>query len=219
MHELDIDLETFSGNDLSKCGVYKYAEADDFEILLFGYSVDGGEVKVIDLASGETIPDEIINALTDDNVIKWAHNSQFERICLSRYLRDRGISLDPFYDNHPLSTKHAHYLNPESWRCSMIWGAYLGLPLSLDKIGSVLKLEQRKMSEGKAMIKYFCVPCKPTKTNSERTRNLPSDDSEKWEVFKAYNKRDVEVEIQIKARPQGFPCRTSCGMSIILIRK
>lgn len=205
MHELDIDLETFSSNDLSKCGVYKYAEADDFEILLFGYSVDGGEVKVIDLASGETIPDEIINALTDDNVIKWAHNSQFERICLSRYLRDRGISLDPFYDNHPLSTKHAHYLNPESWRCSMIWGAYLGLPLSLDKIGSVLKLEQRKMSEGKAMIKYFCVPCKPTKTNSERTRNLPSDDSEKWEVFKAYNKRDVEVEIQIKARLQGFP--------------
>ena len=205
MHELDIDLETFSSNDLSNCGVYKYAEADDFEILLFGYSVDGGEVKVIDLASGETIPDEIINALTDDNVIKWAHNSQFERICLSRYLRDRGISLDPFYDNHPLSTKHAHYLNPESWRCSMIWGAYLGLPLSLDKIGSVLKLEQRKMSEGKAMIKYFCVPCKPTKTNSERTRNLPSDDSEKWEVFKAYNKRDVEVEIQIKARLQGFP--------------
>ena len=205
MHELDIDLETYSSNDLSKCGVYKYSEADDFEILLFGYSVDGSEVQVIDLASGETIPEEIIEALTDDNVLKWAHNSQFERICLSRYLRDRGISLDPFHDNHPLSTECAQYLNPESWRCSMIWGAYLGLPLSLDKVGSVLKLEQRKMSEGKALIRYFCVPCKPTKANGERTRNLPSDDPEKWEIFKAYNKRDVEVEIQIKARLQGFP--------------
>lgn len=205
MHELDIDLETYSSNDLSKCGVYKYAEADDFEILLFGYSADGSDVRVIDLASGESIPDEIIDALTDDEVIKWAHNSQFERICLSRYLRDRGISLDPFPDNHPLSAECAKYLNPESWRCSMIWGAYLGLPLSLDKVGSVLKLEQRKMSEGKALIRYFCVPYKPTKGNSERTRNLPSDDPEKWAVFKAYNKRDVEVEIQIKDRLQKFP--------------
>lgn len=205
MHELDIDLETYSSNDLSKCGVYKYSEADDFEILLFGYSADGGEVQVIDLASGESIPDEIIDALTDDDVIKWAHNSQFERICLSRYLRDRGISLDPFHDNHPLSTECAKYLNPESWRCSMIWGAYLGLPLSLDKVGSVLKLEQRKMSEGKALIRYFCVPCAPTKSNGGRTRNLPADDPGKWSVFKAYNKRDVEVEIKIKARLQGFP--------------
>ena len=205
MHEIDIDLETFSSNDLSKCGVYKYSEADDFEILLFGYSVDGSEVQVVDLASGESIPDEIIDALTDDDVIKWAHNSQFERVCLSRYLRDRGISLDPVHDNHPLSTECVQYLNPESWRCSMIWGAYLGLPLSLDKVGAVLKLEQRKMSEGKALIRYFCVPCKPTKANGERTRNLPSDDPEKWEIFKAYNKRDVEVEIQIKNRLQGFP--------------
>lgn len=205
MHELDIDLETYSSNDLSKCGVYKYAEADDFEILLFGYSADGSEVRVIDLASGESIPNEIIEALTDDSVIKWAHNSQFERICLSRYLRDRGISLDPFHDNHPLSTECARYLNPESWRCSMIWGAYLGLPLSLDKVGSVLKLEQRKMSEGKALIRYFCVPCKPTKANGERTRNLPSDDPEKWAVFKSYNKRDVEVELQIKDRLRKFP--------------
>ena len=198
-------METYSSNDLSKCGVYKYSEADDFEILLFGYSADGGEVQVIDLASGESIPDEIIDALTDDDVIKWAHNSQFERICLSRYLRDRGISLDPFHDNHPLSTECAKYLNPESWRCSMIWGAYLGLPLSLDKVGSVLKLEQRKMSEGKALIRYFCVPCAPTKSNGGRTRNLPADDPGKWSVFKAYNKRDVEVEIKIKARLQGFP--------------
>jgi DNA polymerase len=205
MHELDIDLETYSSNDLSKSGVYKYSEADDFEILLFGYSADGGEVQVIDLASGESIPDEIIDALTDDDVIKWAHNSQFERICLSRYLRDRGVSLDPFHDNHPLSTECAKYLNPESWRCSMIWGAYLGLPLSLDKVGTVLKLEQRKMSEGKALIRYFCIPCAPTKSNGGRTRNLPTDDPEKWEIFKSYNKRDVEVEIQIKARLQGFP--------------
>jgi DNA polymerase len=205
MHELDRDLETYSSNDLSKSGVYKYSEADDFEILLFGYSADGGEVQVIDLASGESIPDEIIDALTDDDVIKWAHNSQFERICLSRYLRDRGVSLDPFHDNHPLSTECAKYLNPESWRCSMIWGAYLGLPLSLDKVGTVLKLEQRKMSEGKALIRYFCIPCAPTKSNGGRTRNLPTDDPEKWEIFKSYNKRDVEVEIQIKARLQGFP--------------
>ena len=205
MHELDIDLETYSSNDLSKCGIYKYAEADDFEILLFGYSADGSEVQVIDLASGESIPDEIIDALTDDSVIKWAHNSQFERICLSRYLRDRGVRLDPFHDNYPLSTECARYLNPEYWRCSMIWGAYLGLPLSLDKVGSVLKLEQRKMSEGKALIRYFCVPCKPTKANGERTRNLPSDDPERWAVFKAYNKRDVEVELQIKDRLRKFP--------------
>jgi DNA polymerase len=205
MHEIDIDLETFSSNDLSKCGVYKYAEADDFEIMLFGYSADGGDVRVIDLANGEAIPNEIIDALTDDAVIKWAHNSQFERICLSRYLRDKGISLDPFHDSHPLSTERAAYLNPESWRCSMIWGAYLGLPLSLDKVGSVLKLEQRKMSEGKALIRYFCVPCKPTKANGGRTRNMPSDDPEKWDVFKQYNKRDVEVEIQIKDKLHGFP--------------
>lgn len=204
MHELDIDLETYSSNDLSKCSIYKYAEADDFEILLFGYSADGSDVRVIDLASGESIPDEINDALTNDEVIKWAHNSQFERICLSRYLRDKGISLDPFHDNHPLSTECARYLNPESWRCSMIWGTYLGLPLSLDKVGSVLKLEQRKMSEGKALIRYFCVPCKPTKANGERTRNFPANDPERWAVFKAYNKRDVEVELQIKDRLQKF---------------
>lgn len=205
MKEIDIDLETYSSNDLSKCGVYKYAEADDFEILLFGYSVDGGEVQVIDLARGEEIPEEIIDALTDDAVIKWAHNSSFERICLSRYLRDRGLSLDPFADNHPLSTEPARYLNPVSWRCSMIWGAYLGLPLSLEKVGAVLKLGQQKMSEGKALIRFFCVPCKPTKANGRRTRNLPEHAPEKWETFKKYNKRDVEVEIQIKDRLRNFP--------------
>lgn len=205
MKEIDIDLETYSSNDLSKCGVYKYTEADDFEILLFGYSVDGGEVHVIDLACGEEIPDDILSALTDETVIKWAHNSSFERICLSRYLRDRGISLDSFADNHPLSTEPARYLNPESWHCSMIWGAYLGLPLSLEKIGAVLKLDQQKMAEGKALIRYFCVPCKPTKTNGGRTRNLPEHDLERWDTFKRYNKRDVEVEIQIKERLRNFP--------------
>lgn len=205
MKEIDIDLETYSSNDLSKCGVYKYTEADDFEILLFGYSVDGGKVQVIDLAGGEEIPDEILNALTDEKVIKWAHNSSFERICLSRYLRDRGISLDPFADSHPLSNESAKYLNPVSWRCSMIWGAYLGLPLSLEKIGSVLNLDQQKMTEGKSLIRYFCVPCKPTKANGGRNRNLPEHAPEKWDTFKKYNRRDVEVEIRIKERLSHYP--------------
>lgn len=147
MNKISIDIETFSDIDLSKCGVYKYAESPAFEILLFGYSVDEGEVKVVDLASGEEIPEDILDALTDDTVIKWAYNANFERVCLSRYLRDKGISSDPFHDNHPLSTEKAKYLNPAGWRCSMVWGAYLGLPLSLKKIGEALKLEDQKMDE------------------------------------------------------------------------
>ena len=129
---LSCDLETYSSVDLKKGGVYRYAEAPDFEILLFGYSVDGGPVEVVDLACGEEIPQDVLDALTDDSVIKWAFNSQFERVCLSRYLSDRGVSLDPFHDHHELSTEMARYLNPESWRCSMIWSAYMGLPLSLE---------------------------------------------------------------------------------------
>jgi DNA polymerase len=205
MKNLEIDIETYSSIDLNKCGVYKYAEADDFEILLFGYSIDGGDVMVVDLAAGECIPQEVLNALTDDAVTKWAFNAAFERVCLSRYLSDIGISLDPFHDNHPLSQECARYLNPESWKCSMIWSAYLGLPLSLEGVGSVLGLEKQKLSEGKDLIRYFCVPCKPTKANGGRTRNLYSHDTEKWERFKAYNKRDVEAEMQIQEKLAKYP--------------
>ena len=205
MKNLEIDIETYSSIDLSKCGVYKYAEAEDFEILLFGYSVDGGEVIVVDLAAGERIPANVLDALTDDTVTKWAFNAAFERVCLSRYLSDQGISLDPFHDNHPLSQECARYLNPESWKCSMIWSAYLGLPLSLEGVGAVLGLEKQKLSEGKDLIRYFCVPCKPTKANGGRARNLYSHDAEKWERFKAYNVRDVEAEMQIQAKLEKYP--------------
>lgn len=205
MQTLSIDIETYSDVNLSKCGVYKYAESPDFEILLFGYSVDGSDVTVIDLAQGERLPQEIIDALTDDTVIKWAFNANFERVCLSRYLRDLGISLDPFHDNHPLSTECARFLNPESWRCSMVWAATMGLPLSLEGVGSVLGLEKQKLSEGKDLIKYFSVPCAPTKANGGRTRNHPFHAPDKWEAFKKYNIRDVETEIGIKDRLAKFP--------------
>ena len=205
MKNISIDIETFSDIDLNKCGVYRYAESPAFEILLFGYSIDGGEVTVIDLAEGETIPEEILDALTDDAVTKWAFNANFERVCLSRYLHDLGRSLDPFHDNHPLSTEMAVYLNPTGWCCSMVWAATMGLPLSLKGVGSILKLEEQKMDEGKALIKYFSVPCSPTKANGGRTRNLPCDDPEKWETFKAYNRRDVEVEMAIQEKLSGFP--------------
>lgn len=205
MKNLEIDIETYSSVSLQKCGVYKYAEADDFEILLFGYSVDGGEVKVIDLVGGEEIPADILDALTDDTVTKWAFNAQFERICLSRYLADLGVSLDPFHDNHPLSAECARFLNPESWKCSMVWSAYMGLPLSLEGVGAVLGLEKQKLSEGKDLIRFFSIPCNPTKTNGGRTRNHPEHDPEKWSRFKAYNARDVETEMQIQQRLVKFP--------------
>lgn len=205
MKNLEIDIETYSSVSLQKCGVYKYAEADDFEILLFGYSMDGGEVDVIDLASGEEIPADILHALTEDTVTKWAFNAQFERVCLSRYLSDKGMSLDHFHDNHPLFAECARFLNPESWKCSMVWSAYMGLPLSLEGVGAVLGLEKQKLSEGKDLIKYFSVPCNPTKANGGRTRNLPEHDPEKWFRFKAYNARDVETEMQIQKRLVKFP--------------
>lgn len=205
MQTLSIDIETYSDVNLSKCGVYKYAESPDFEILLFGYSVDGSEVTVIDLAQGERLPQEIIDALTDDTVIKWAFNANFERVCLSRYLRDLGVSLDPFHDNHPLSQECARFLNPESWRCSMVWAATMGLPLSLEGVGAVLGLEKQKLTEGKDLIKYFSVPCAPTKANGGRTRNHPFHAPDKWEAFKKYNIRDVETEIGIKDRLAKFP--------------
>ena len=205
MQALSIDIETYSDVNLSKCGVYKYTESPDFEILLFGYSADGSEVTVIDLAQGERLPQEIIDALTDDNVIKWAFNANFERVCLSRYLRDLRISLDPFHDNHPLSTHCARFLNPESWQCSMVWAATMGLPLSLEGVGAVHGLEKQKLTEGKDLIKYFSVPCAPTKTNGGHTRNRSVHAPDKWEAFKKYNIRDVETEIGIKDRLAKFP--------------
>lgn len=205
MRNLEIDIETYSSVSLQKCGVYKYAESPDFEILLFGYSIDGGEVRVIDLASGETLPEDILSALTDDSVTKWAFNAQFERVCLSRYLSDMGICLDPFHDRHPLSPECARFLNPESWRCSMVWSAYMGLPLSLEGVGVVLGLEKQKLTEGRDLIRYFSMPCAPTKANGGRTRNLPEHDPEKWVRYKAYNLRDVETEMQIQAKLSKFP--------------
>ena len=205
MKSLSLDLETYSDVNLAKCGVYKYAESPAFEILLFGYAVDGGPVQVIDLAQGETIPEEILDVLTDDTVTKWAFNANFERVCLSRYLTDLGRSLDPFYDQHPLSQECARFLNPAGWKCSMVWSAYLGLPLSLEGVGAVLNLDNQKMKEGRDLIRYFCVPCKETKTNGGRTRNLPQHALDKWNLFKSYNKRDVEVEMAIQQRLQKYP--------------
>ncbi len=203
MKNISIDIETFSDVDLNKCGVYKYTESDKFEILLFGYSVDGGEVCVTDLACGETIPDEILKALIDEKVTKWAFNASFERICLSKYLRTNYPQYFKSYNSNDIALKR--YLNPTSWQCTMVWSAYMGLPLSLKAVGEVLKLSQQKMDEGKALIRYFSVPCKPTKANGNRMRNFPEDDIDKWETFKAYNKRDVEVEIGIQKKLCNFP--------------
>ncbi len=185
MRFISIDIESYSDVDLSKCGVYKYSSSPNFEILLFGYSVDGGDVQVVDLCQGEKIPADILAALSDESVTKWAFNAMFERVCLSNYLGE--------------------WLEPESWKCSMVWSATLGLPLSLENVGAVLGLEKQKLSEGKDLIRYFCVPCKPTKANGGRTRNLPEHDKEKWERFKAYNLRDVETEMQIQQRLAKFP--------------
>lgn len=189
MKNLEIDIETFSSVNLAKAGVYRYVESSDFEILLFGYSVDGGEVKVVDLACGENIPKEICSALEDASVTKWAFNAQFERICISRML----------------GYEAGTYLAPDSWKCSMVWSAYMGLPLSLEGVGAVLGLQNQKLTEGKDLIRYFCTPCKPTKSNGSRVRNLPFHDMEKWEKFKAYNIRDVETEMLIQEKLLKFP--------------
>ena len=200
---LEIDIESFSSVDLKKCGVYKYAESPDFKILLFGVSVNGGEVTVYDLVSGDTVPEEIIRALSDDSVIKWAYNASFERVCLSVWLRR---NYPQYFSSYSIEEDTVrNYLDPSSWRCSLVWGAYMGLPLSLEGIGKVLKLENQKMTEGKALIRYFCVPCKPTKANGGRTRNLPEHDSVKWSTFIAYNKRDVETEMAIQQKLSKFP--------------
>ena len=185
MNEILMDIESFSSVDLTKAGVYRYAESPDFTVLLFAYSVDGGEVQVVDLACGEEIPADIVAALSDDSVIKWSYNNNFERISLSNYF--------------------GTWFEPGSWHCTMVWAAYLGLPQSLEDVGTVLGLEKQKLTEGKDLIRYFCVPCKPTKANGGRVRNLPEHDMEKWQRFKAYNLRDVEAEMQIQQRLAKFP--------------
>lgn len=189
MKTLSIDIETYSDQNLAKCGVYRYVESPVFEILLFAYSIDGAPVQIVDLACGESIPADVIAALTDDFVIKWAFNATFERICLSRHL------------GYP----SGDYLEPDSWRCSMIWAATMGLPLSLEGVGAVLGLEKQKLTEGKELIKYFCQPCAPTKTNGQRTRNLPTHAPDKWLTFKKYNIRDVEAEMSIQTRLAKYP--------------
>lgn len=200
---LSIDIESFSDRDLKKCGVYKYSESPAAELLLFGYSINNGPVEVIDVAQGEEIPEYILSALSDDNIIKWAYNASFERVFLSIWLKRHYPQYFKSYGSSDDSL--GNYLNPSSWRCSMVWGAYMGLPLSLKGVGAVLKLDEQKMSEGSDLIRYFCVPCKPTKSNGERTRNLPCHAPDKWKIFKVYNKRDVEVELAIKEKLKKFP--------------
>ena len=189
IEKLSIDIETFSSVNLAKSGVYRYIESDDFEILLFAYSINDEPTFIVDIASGEKIPQEITDVLKDNTIPKWAFNAQFERICLSHYL----------------GLKTGEYLNPMSWRCTMIWSAYMGLPLSLEGVGTVLGLDKQKLTEGKDLIRYFCVPCNPTKINGGSTRNLPHHDTAKWQQFKAYNKRDVETEQAIQIKLKKFP--------------
>ena len=187
MQTLSIDIETYSPEPLTKCGVYRYCESPDFEILLFGYSADGGPVQVIDFTAGEKLPDEVMSALTDPAVTKWAFNAQFERVCLSRFL------------GYPVGT----YLDPVSWRCTMVWAATLGLPLSLEGVGAVLGLEKQKLKEGKDLIRYFCTPMK--NRDAKFVRHYPADSPEKWTLFKAYNRRDVETEMGIQQKLAKFP--------------
>ncbi len=200
---MSVDIENYSSVDLKKCGVYKYAESPDAELLLFGYSVNGGEVRVIDVANGEKIPENILAALTDETVMKWAFNASFERIFLSLWLER---NFPKMFCSYSIGEDTAgSYLNPESWRCSKVWCAYMGLPLSLKDAGAVLGLDKQKLTEGVDLIRYFCKPCKPSKANQMRTRNLPCHAPEKWQVFKAYNKRDVETEMEIQGKLKRFP--------------
>ena len=185
MKQISIDIETYSSTNLNQTGVYRYADSDDFELLLFGYATDFGPVKVVDLTQGEKIPPQIIKALDNPNIIKSAFNAQFERVCLSRYV--------------------GHRLKPAGWHCSRVWSATLGLPLSLRDVGSVLGLPRQKITAGKELVRYFCTPCKPTKANQNRTRNFPYHAPDKWQQFKQYNQRDVEVEMEITQKLERFP--------------
>lgn len=203
MKEMSIDLETYSDVDIGKCGVYKYAESEAFEILLFGVSVDGGPVTVYDLAQGEAVPEEILAALGDPAVTKWAFNASFERVCLSNWLKH--VHPEHFAGYSAEGDPAGAYLDPASWKCTMIWSAYMGLPLSLEGVGAVLALEDQKLKEGKDLIRYFCRSCRPTAANGNRTRNLPGHAREKWDLFKTYNRRDVEVEMAIQKRLAGYP--------------
>ncbi|WP_270270444.1 DNA polymerase [Enterocloster clostridioformis] len=182
---LEMDVETYSDVDLIKCGAYAYADSPAFEVLLFAYSFDGEETQIIDLAQGETIPEEVEASIFDDSVTKTAFNANFERTCLSKYFGTQ--------------------LSPDSWHCSAVQAAMLALPRSLEDVGTVLGLDKQKMKEGKELIRYFCVPCKPTKANGGRTRNLPHHAPEKWELFKTYCKRDVDVEKAIRQKLHHFP--------------
>lgn len=185
MKQISIDIETYSSTNLNQTGVYRYADSDDFELLLFGYATDFGPVKVVDLTQGEKIPPQIIEALDNPNIIKSAFNAQFERVCLSCFV--------------------GHRLKPTGWHCSRVWSATLGLPLSLRDVGSVLGLPRQKITAGKELVRYFCTPCKPTKANQNRTRNFPYHAPDKWQQFKQYNQRDVEVEMEITQKLECFP--------------
>ena len=198
MKTLSIDIETYSATNLAKAGVYKYCEDSDFEILLFGYSADGGPVHVVDLAAGESLPADVLSALTDPSVLKTAFNAQFERVCLSRFL------------GYPTGT----YLDPSSWHCTMVWAATLGLPLSLEGVGAVLGLEKQKLKEGKDLIRYFCTPAKTR--DGDTFRHYPTDAPEKWVAFKAYNLRDVETEMAIQERLSKFPVTESEWRNYVL---
>lgn len=191
MKNLSIDIETYSPEPLAKCGVYRYSSHPDFEVLLFRYSADGGPVHVVDFTAGEKLPDDVLSALTDTSVTKWAFNAQFERVCLSRYL------------GFPVG----QYLDPASWKGTMVWSATLGLPLSLEGAGAVLGLEKQKLKEGKDLIRYFCTPAKSR--DGRFIRHSPSDAPERWEQFKAYNLRDVETEMSIQQKLSKFPVSES----------
>ncbi len=189
MKEISIDIETYSPVELSACGVYRYAEDTNFELLLFGYSIDAEPVTVIDIANGEEIPLEVNKALTDNNIEKWAFNAAFERICLSSYLRNK---YPEYFKSYPEDETNS-YLDPEGWRCSMVWSSYLSLPTSLESVAERLELEQLKLSEGKRLIRKFSTP-----NGSKRV--MPKDNPSDWDMFKRYNKRDVEVEIGLRAK-------------------
>lgn len=201
MKTLSIDIETYSDVALPKSGVYRYCESPNFEILLFGYSIDSGPAQVVDLAGGEQIPPHVRDALTDGTVTKWAFNANFERVCLSHWLKTNGHSLR----NSAHAACAGDYLDPQNWRCSMIWAAAMGLPLSLERVGAVLGLEKQKLTASKELIKFFCSPCTPTKANGHRTRNRPFHAPEKWAAFKRYNLRDVETEMDVQQKLSRFP--------------